>query len=583
MNKIIKNNTKQLYLKLREIIIYKTSSDNVDLMILVSALCLAYAKDNIMFNFKDFHSTEFRNKINSDELYDAVSIYMSIELWNELEKITYNVSLNDLYNIVLYISDNRLTNFSLPAEINNLVNTLLHINKTDKVCQMYNCNGHFIHDNFKSIKENSIYCIEYSYLNRIILYIIRYMARINLNVINNDNFWINSNYEIKFSKIFINTITTNKIYPYHFFNYEDYNKFFKFTHDTGKKNIEGLSHLYLAVNHLAYDGVLVALTLSGQLENINDREMRKFLVENKLVKTVISLPPRLSNFTGVDLSLLILSHNCDHVRMVDAREYFNAGRRLNELAEEHINKIIEETETQSKNNNDISIETIAKNDYNLLPKKYFEIIPDFYNGIVFEKIIKEIRRGAGITANQLDEMISDKETNYQYLTLANINNNIIDKKLKYLKNIDQNLYKYCINNGDILLSKIGSPYKIATFYSDNNAQTLVNGNIYIIKLDTELANPHYIKMLFESELGEKLLQNISVGTVMSTISVNNLKKLIIPLPDIKIQNKIVDNYITMQNEIAELYDKINQKKEELKQYLTNTISENYTKKENNDE
>lgn len=56
--------------------------------------------------------------------------------------------------------------------------------------------------------------------------------------------------------------------------------------------------------------------------------------------------------------------------------------------------------------------------------------------MLFETVIKNITRGAQIKASVLDEIVSDKPTNMQYLMLANLQDGIISDELPYLKGID---------------------------------------------------------------------------------------------------------------------------------------------------
>ena len=63
-------------------------------------------------------------------------------------------------------------------------------------------------------------------------------------------------------------------------------------------------------------------------------------------------------------------------------------------------------------------------------------------------------------------------------------------------------------------------------------------------------NPYYLKAFFESEQGLQVLKNITVGAVMPTIGMDQLRKVQIPLPPIEEQNKIADRYLAVQDEIA---------------------------------
>lgn len=79
---------------------------------------------------------------------------------------------------------------------------------------------------------------------------------------------------------------------------------------------------------------------------------------------------------------------------------------------------------------------------------------------------------------------------------------------------------------------------------------LANGNLYIIELDEEKANPYYIKAFFDSEQGHAVLKSITVGAAMPNIGVDKLKKVEIPLPPMEEQERIAQKYQATLDEIA---------------------------------
>ncbi|WP_192932871.1 hypothetical protein [Lachnobacterium bovis] len=108
--------------------------------------------------------------------------------------------------------------------------------------------------------------------------------------------------------------------------------------------------------------------------------------------------------------------------------------------------------------------------------------------------------------------------------IANIQNGMISKDLPYLKEINPKLDKYCIGNKNLLISKNGSPFKVAVAEIEDEKKILANGNLFIIELDEKQVNPYFLKAFFESEIGEATLNSIVVGAVIPTISVSALKK-----------------------------------------------------------
>ena len=76
--------------------------------------------------------------------------------------------------------------------------------------------------------------------------------------------------------------------------------------------------------------------------------------------------------------------------------------------------------------------------------------------------------------------------------------------------------------------------------------------MYVIELDEAKVNPYYLKAFFDSQKGMAALKSITVGDVMTSIAVDQLKKLMIPLPSIEEQNRVAQAYQATMDEVAVL-------------------------------
>lgn len=314
----------------------------------------------------------------------------------------------------------------------------------------------------------------------------------------------------------------------------------------------------LMVDMLSEDGKAVGIMTNGSTWNQSDSAIRSYFIETGLIECVIALPARLFAGTAIATSMIVFSRNNKGVRLVDASELFVEGRRVNELSYENISLIINAT----KNDSDISMYVIAEqlrdNDYVLSMNRY--IVHDVADGMAFGEVIKRITRGAQLNARALDEITTTVPTDMQYLMLANIKNGLIDKELPYLKSIDKKNDKYCLSNHCLILSKNGYPYKIAVAEVKEGQRILGNGNLYIIELDEEKADPYYLAAFFGSEQGTAALRSITVGATIPNIGVEQLTKLVIPIPPIEKQKEIADKYKTVKDEITMLQLKLEKAK-----------------------
>ncbi|WP_254048004.1 type I restriction-modification system subunit M [Synechococcus sp. BDU 130192] len=108
-----------------------------------------------------------------------------------------------------------------------------------------------------------------------------------------------------------------------------------------------------------------------------EKKIRKYLVDNNYVETVIALAPNLFFGTTIAVTILVLSkHKLDtKTQFIDASGLFKKETNTNTLTDEHIGKILGVFE--SKENVDyfaksVTFEEITANDYNLSVSSYVE-------------------------------------------------------------------------------------------------------------------------------------------------------------------------------------------------------------------
>ena len=565
----MQGNAKNLYHEIKDIINKHSFIGDENIGVGISCYTINVAKEYIRpdsITYEDLIS----GRIHSNWLVDeTVRKYMTKEIWEALRSLVNYTSLSDLYSVMLFINREINAYRILPKEINQILCDILNIQKNDNMCHLNIDIAGFIDDNLKETAGHTIFQIEADKNVRLIQSIIADMAKLNLKFAADEVFGLSEEYIGKFDKIIVKMPYFK---PLRIDKYiENINRIKDALYRKGIKrvSISGLGYLLFIIDFLSDHGKMVAIIPNGYLINSSDREIRQYLIENKKVEKVITLPANLLSYTNITMNILVISHNNAHVRMVDASQYFTAGRRQNILSSENMQTILDAVHGMD-NYKDVSIEDIISNDYSFLPKRYIEEVPVFENEVEFGKIIKDIKRGVHIPASRLDELLSKEETDYQYLSMANFYN--INQDLPYLKNVDNSIERYSLSKNDIIISKNGAPVKVGIVPDmKNNKHIIANGNVYIIRLNEELANSYYIKAFFDSEIGMQLFAGITAGSVIPTISLDSLKSLKIPLPPIAEQNKIADGYKKITEEINELQNIIKEKEKQLSSFIADKI------------
>lgn len=108
-----------------------------------------------------------------------------------------------------------------------------------------------------------------------------------------------------------------------------------------------------------------------------EQKIRKYLVDNNYVETVISLAPNLFYGTTIAVNILVLSkHKLDTTtQFIDASGLFKKETNNNVLLDEHINQIIRVFDSKANVEHfaqSASLEKVAANDYNLSVSGYVE-------------------------------------------------------------------------------------------------------------------------------------------------------------------------------------------------------------------
>lgn len=111
-----------------------------------------------------------------------------------------------------------------------------------------------------------------------------------------------------------------------------------------------------------------------------EQKIRKYLVDNNYIETIISLPANLFYGTSIAVNILVLSkHKTDtRIQFVDAsgEDFFKKETNNNILEDKHIEKIIdifdkkEDVQYIAKS---VDNSIIAENDYNLSVSSYIEV------------------------------------------------------------------------------------------------------------------------------------------------------------------------------------------------------------------
>lgn len=312
-------------------------------------------------------------------------------------------------------------------------------------------------------------------------------------------------------------------------------------------------------------GKTAVLMYNQVLFREQDHAIREKIISEGWLEAIIALPEKLFPSTAIPFTLLIFSENNETVRMVDASEISTRDQKKNILTNKNIQEIVAAYKQENEISKHLTYEDFEKQEFILTPIRYFGFIPDASKMTPIDDLTRSINRGAMISRKELDTMTTTKETGIKYLKIQDIENASINKNLPNLKNVDEKYHNYFLEEGNLVISK-SSPYKIARVENPKNTKILATGNLYYIEIDEDKVNPTFIEMYLKSDEGQAQLERLSTGSVIETISIKNLKTILIPNLSREEQDTLVKEYLEYEEQL-DLLDRqkeiISQRRKEL--------------------
>jgi len=144
------------------------------------------------------------------------------------------------------------------------------------------------------------------------------------------------------------------------------------------KSAADFAFLLHGFHYLKDDGVMAIILPHGVLFRGGvEAKIRKKLLDDGHIDTVIGLPANLFYSTGIPVCILVLKRckKPDDVLFINASEHFERGKRQNYLSDEHIQKIVYTYQLRPENRIEryarrVGMDEIEANDFNLNISRY---------------------------------------------------------------------------------------------------------------------------------------------------------------------------------------------------------------------
>ena len=172
------------------------------------------------------------------------------------------------------------------------------------------------------------------------------------------------------------------------------------------------------LSYLSSKGTAAIVEFPGVLYRGGAEEkIRKYLVDNNFVDTVIQLPSDLFFGTSIATCIIVLKKNKqdNNILFIDASNEFVRGSNKNKLSDENIENILTLIKNRTNEENKsvlVAYEEISNNSYNLSVNSYLKVTSDEEEIDIVElnKKIKEIVEKQDKVRKELDQIIEELES-----------------------------------------------------------------------------------------------------------------------------------------------------------------------------
>lgn len=337
-----------------------------------------------------------------------------------------------------------------------------------------------------------------------------------------------------------------------------------------KRNRVDWAFIIKALNSINDNGKAFIIAPSGALFNSTDTITRKEIVEKGFLEMIVTMPSGTLSGTSAAYCIMVLSHNNKHVKMVDASNLYEGTRVRKKLKINEIMKLI-----NNKGNKFLSLEELAKNDYNLLISSYIDenISKVLINPRPMEEVA-EIITGFQYTSRSLQELTSN-QGNVSILKINNIENGEFDINDLVSAQIDESkISKYVLRENDILVSNKGNNPKLCFINDLGNKKIIPQSNLTIIRVTSSEIEPLYLHAFLCSDTGITCLKNLMKGSVIiANISRKDLMKMNIPVLSKIDQELIINRYNIISRKLKELRKQEKNLKLKLASIYTDKVGE----------
>lgn len=358
-----------------------------------------------------------------------------------------------------------------------------------------------------------------------------------------------------------------------------------FSQDSFSSKLNQLEDLLLerALSLISAHGRIVMLVPESLLFSKTRKKIRDLLIRNNYITAIISLSSGILKPTSaIKTSILILDKKSNIATKKVFMSYIDELPVLHTFNSREIPKFNEVLETfknwEITNHIDNSsvaweVSTTKLHSDNLAVHQYVPSSPVGHKELNFlypmvnlKEVVKLIKRGARI---KLEE-----HGNIQVIGPGSIRQMVIDaEKLGQTSSTQVPLEAMIVQDGDVTFNNI-STYLGAAAVVKSLENTYVSQHVILIRPNTSVILPDYLAAALNSDYVRPQVEQRATGAIMPSLSLRELEKIKIPLPDLNTQQRLVNKIINSQRELTQMKQQLIQAEKNFLNTLKHLLLEN---------
>lgn len=304
------------------------------------------------------------------------------------------------------------------------------------------------------------------------------------------------------------------------------------------------------IQSLNQNGKMIALLPQGFLfRGMQEQRLRKHLIEEDLIDTIISLPGGLLLNTGIPLVILVLARTKDlpgRVKFVDAKKYvIEKGPREKILDDYSLNNLVHCDKEDMSEVRIVDIEEIRINDYNLSVARYFK---NKIDGVKLRDILKLVRGQKG----------NLPETG-KLVRIRDLKDDKVDFTI-YASNIDETELKrhdiHLVAESCLLLAIRWKNLK-PTLFEFKGEPIFRSQDILSFEINESKADKAYLVNELHADYVQEQLESYRLGSSMPFIRRDDLMEVVVKLPSLQEQRAKVQGIYELSDKIKSLQEERN--------------------------